>query len=174
MPQMQNMTGRHSRHMESKPESFQRGVSTMQIGCSAETRYSIWRKATSVTLIMLTFVGCARGPSIGQVRGKVTLEGKPVDHATVTFQPTSGLTSYGVTDRDGSYELRFSRDRPGAIVGMHEVSIGTYRVSTGADGNPAEFPETIPEVYNARTELRREVKPGQQTIDFHLENGKSG
>lgn len=72
-------------------------------------------------------LGCGdSGPSVGKVTGVVTLDGEPIDKATVSFHPTQGRGSIGLTDADGKYELRFTRNKFGALLGEHKVTISTH------------------------------------------------
>ena len=100
---------------------------------------------------------------MGLVEGVVRLDGKLVPEATVVFQPEHGSTSYGQTDADGHFELMFSSTNPGAVIGRHQVSIGTFMAHEGE-------PETIPPCYNLKSELVRDVDAGTQNIDFDLED----
>ena len=77
-------------------------------------------------LWMLVVVnGCGKGgPQVAPVNGRVTLGGRPLENADVTFQPDgSQRASIGRTDPDGRYELAYKRGQPGAIVGPHTVRI---------------------------------------------------
>src|SRR4051812_48296339 len=81
-------------------------------------------------LLLLATLGCAGGPKVVSVSGRVTLDSKPLAGAHVNFQPVGDLNSppgsgsYGKTDADGRYTLRLIQpDRPGAVVGKHKVSI---------------------------------------------------
>ncbi|MFH1267628.1 MAG: carboxypeptidase regulatory-like domain-containing protein [Planctomycetota bacterium] len=116
--------------------------------------------------------GCADGgPKLGQVSGTVTLDGQPLAPAKVEFQPqeAGGSPSYGTTDESGRYELTFSLDRPGAMIGKHLVRITTYRQLSSQDpGGPGELPERVPPKYNANSELIREVESGHNSFDFQL------
>ena len=125
---------------------------------------------------MLAFgmvVGCG-GPSdqpdLGSVSGTVTLDGKPLANATVMFQPEQGRPSYGVTDDDGYYELRYTANTDGAVVGKHVVSITTYEDPEEEGQKPT--PEKVPVDYNENAaenpEMNVEVKSGSQTFDFNL------
>src|SRR5262249_29795995 len=92
---------------------------------------------------VLTLAGLACGCGsykLAPVSGQVTLNGKPLPNAAVIFQPkrsatsTPGPGSYGKTDEQGRYSLRIvGQDRPGAVVGMHQVSIST-QVSEDSTG----------------------------------------
>lgn len=112
----------------------------------------------------VTWYGCGRA-NTGHVTGRVTLGGAPREHVTVIFRSDTGAASSGVTDRDGHYELR-----PPPIVGNHHVTLETYRITRDDQGNPVEYPETLPARYNKDSKLVRSVAAGKQTIDFELES----
>lgn len=120
--------------------------------------------------------GCgSSGPELGEVGGTVTLDGKPLPMAYVTFrrQDGSGRPSMGCTDQDGHYELGYSRVREGSLLGDFTVSISTFRDQPDVDteGNPIPAsPETVPARYNVQSELTAKVESGSQEINFDLKS----
>jgi len=123
-------------------------------------------------LLVALILGCDSGPELGTVRGTVTLDDKPLPKARVVFQPVeSGPSSHAETDDAGHYELQFEKDKPGAVLGEHNVTVETFRVAYDESGEPVEVPETVPAKYNAETTLTRTVNPGEQTIDLKLSSG---
>jgi hypothetical protein len=67
----------------------------------------------------------------------------------------------GRTDVDGGYELGYKRGQPGALVGMHMV-----RIFVSPEGT--KNPPIIAAKFDANSELRREVKPGDNVFDFDV------
>jgi hypothetical protein len=125
------------------------------------------------TLLHLAALGCSRGGApLGEVRGTVKLDGKPVPQALVTFQPTGNVGTYSAayTDASGEYRLVYSRTRHGAWVGEHEVTISTAVEVADENGRTKRNPERIPARYNKRTELIRQVSARANRIDFDLES----
>ena len=116
--------------------------------------------------------GCRRGPRLGTVTGTVTLDGKPLANAQVEFQPTAGAPpSYGTTDALGRYELRYTKEKLGAVVGGHIVRITTQTTAVDPEtGEEYQIPQRVPEKYNYRSELVRQVTPEPNIIDFRLES----
>lgn len=106
----------------------------------------------------LTLTGCDSGPELGEVQGTVRLDGKPVAGVMLEFKPEEGETSYGTTNQQGEYKLRFDRQRDGAVVGKHKVKI------TPDDDTRVR----IPARYNEETTLVETVEPGKNQIDFDL------
>lgn len=123
----------------------------------------------SLFLVLLTACGCSGGsthPPTATVSGTVTLDGQPLENATLMFQPESGRPSTGVTDKEGRYTLEYMAGVPGATLGMHFVIIRT--LVAGEDGRPPVSPEKLPKKYHDETGLRVEVKSGANTHDFDL------
>lgn len=120
-------------------------------------------------LAVVGLVGCGGDANLGTVTGTITLDGQPVSDATVNFSPKSGSPSNGRTDSAGKYELSFSRSKKGAEIGEHTVRITTYRkANPDAETPVAAVPEKIPAKYNSKTELKKTVTSGNNTIDFPL------
>jgi hypothetical protein len=77
-------------------------------------------------LLAIGLIGCgAKGPKLAPVRGVVTLDGKAIAGAFVTFRPMSpGPSSMAVTGPDGRFELALSDGRrKGATVAEHEITV---------------------------------------------------
>jgi hypothetical protein len=83
----------------------------------------------SIVMFLAAVMTSGCGTHLTKVSGKVTLDGKPVDGATVVFTETANpsLMSTGVTDAQGEYSLTtFSGgDKPirGCPPGNYQVSI---------------------------------------------------
>lgn len=127
--------------------------------------------STRMTWLMLAAAllsGCSGSAAdVAPVSGRVTLDGVPLAGARIRFQPeaSSGSPSYGTADQDGNYVLGYKRDQPGALIGWH-----TIRIEGGArDPDTKAKPRALPARYNTESELREEVKAGEDNaIDFEL------
>jgi hypothetical protein len=117
--------------------------------------------------------GCNRGPQLAPVRGRVTLDGKAIESAEVKFQPADGRTSHGITDANGRFELRYTRDEMGALVGPHTVRILSATEVTLPNGQFQLRPQLVPARYNSQSELHEEVKAGEDNeFNFDLASKK--
>lgn len=114
--------------------------------------------------------GGASGPPLAKVTGVVTLDGNPVEGATISFVPKGeGAMSLALTDPEGKFAMRTAAGKEGAVVGDHTITV-SLSVTTGggatgsADdlappqsfegGAPAEAPKTlflVPEKYGSPT-----------------------
>jgi hypothetical protein len=97
--------------------------------------------SAAALLVAAGAIGCHG--EVVPVSGRVTLDGKPLADAVVTFQPlghgkamaTTTTGSVGKTDSDGRFRLRLvSPERNGAAVGDHFITISAPPGET--DGAP--------------------------------------
>jgi hypothetical protein len=125
-------------------------------------------QVTTIAMLMAAAIGCGKsGPQIAPVHGRVTLDGRPLVRADITFQPEGAQrASIGRTDDEGHYELAYKRGEPGAIVGKHTVHV---EVSSELVKNPPP----IPARYAANSELHHQVEPGENEIDLKLESDRN-
>ncbi len=120
--------------------------------------------------------GCRSGIELLPVSGVVTLDGKPVEQATVLFKPETGPVAYGQTDSAGRFELS-TAGRKGAVPGKHKVSITKTKV-TGVGNDEMVDPEKVktewivPQKFTdpEKSELTAEVARGKTTFEFHLKS----
>ena len=114
-----------------------------------------------LTVVLLSFACRQRGPELGEVRGTVTLDGRPLAQATVIFEPKAGgHASRAVTDSSGHYQLVYLRDTTGALVGSHIV-----KVFTASENNPKE---RIPARYNKQSTLTADVGSGANEYNVSM------
>src|SRR5262249_19326936 len=155
--------------------------------CSAGASYRPLPKDYSMRVRLLVLgcllsAGCA-GSNVAPVSGTVTLNGKPLAHATVVFQPESagknpGPGSSGTTDEKGRYTLRVMTTKaPGALVGKHKVSITADEgdregeSSAPSSTNKVIRKALVPPEYNVQTKLTFDVPAGGSTsADFDLKS----
>jgi hypothetical protein len=100
-------------------------------------------RAYKFLLVMLVgfSVGCSGsiGPPPVPVSGKVTLGGKPVDGATVTFlSTTGGRSASGKTASDGSFKLSTINTDDGARPGEYNVTIAKIESKLGGKETDVE------------------------------------
>ena len=128
------------------------------------------RLACASVVLLLCVTGCfRRGPELAPVTGTVTLDGEPLAGAQVEFKPMRGNPSYGTTDQLGRYDLKYTKDKSGGVVGSHVVRITTQTTAVDPEtGSEIQVPQRVPERYNDRSQLIRDVKPGENQIRFAL------
>ena len=119
---------------------------------------------------LLLTAGCGSS-NIGTVTGTVTMDGEPLKGAMVEFFPKAGGgASSGMTNGQGEYELRYSRDVMGAEKGEHLVQIYTGNVTTEEGDYSGARAETVPAKYNQESELSATVSGGSNVLDFDLDS----
>ncbi|MEP3480900.1 MAG: carboxypeptidase regulatory-like domain-containing protein [Fuerstiella sp.] len=134
--------------------------------------------------VFLALPGCGGAasdmPDIGQVTGKVTIDGQPGANLMVTFQPQSGRPSYATTDEAGAYELTYNGDAKGAKLGSNLVTISTagggedYGDGGSAKEVSLENADALPAKYNtlagANEEMTVEVKSGANEFNWDIQS----
>lgn len=75
--------------------------------------------------ILLVIGGCSKPPiDLGYVSGVITVDGKPLDNANISFRPMEGgRPSFGLTNSNGYYTLYHTSKFQGAELGEHKVEI---------------------------------------------------
>lgn len=129
---------------------------------------TLWGAAS--LLCLCAVAGCGSDSDLAAVTGRITLNGRPLEGAIVQFQPVgqAGSPSAGITDEDGRYELMFTFNRRGAMVGEHRVTIRTAAIYYEDEDCDCEKADPIPPEYNDNTELVRIVEPSGNSFDFDL------
>ncbi len=117
-----------------------------------------------LALLVGALSGCGGGgPTLATVHGRITLDGKPLAHAGVRFEPQNARASYAVTDAQGNYALHYIRDEMGAKIGEHTVRISTANPHAGR-------PDSVPARYNTNSTLKKTVVAGDNVFDFDLKS----
>jgi hypothetical protein len=125
-------------------------------------------------LALALAAGCGQG-DVAPVSGRVTLNGQPLPHANISFQPVSPgpsvrpdtAGSAGRTDADGHFTLRLiDPDRDGALVGKHVVTITTATSATG--DNSAAKGERVPKSWRDGSQQFDVPAGGTTAANFDL------
>ena len=140
----------------------------------------------ALLLPIMAISGCGRD-SMGQVRGKIVFEGKPVPVGTVTFAPTGeggnehmpGKAAVGGPDKNGEFTLSTYKAQDGAHVGKHLV---TYTPPQAPEANEEHRKtQAFKDEYQNYLTFGQcrlpaphylEVKPGQNEFTLELKKGK--
>ena len=117
-------------------------------------------------LVALLAVGCTRGPAIGTVKGRVTMDNQVVDGGLIRLVPADGNSQPAdCIITGGNYSITMP-------VGDKKVEIywtkgGGGKVDTATQGTEQVI-AMIPPKYNTQTELTYTVESGTATKDFAL------
>jgi hypothetical protein len=91
--------------------------------------------ALGILLVAGAAAGC--GGKTVKVEGIVTLDGTPVQGATVIFVPQGGeREANGLTDADGVFHLTTFNTGDGAMPGTYKVTVEKHAVPTDLGGTP--------------------------------------
>ena len=122
-------------------------------------------------LLLLLPAGCSENGLV-EVAGQVTLDDKPLEKGTISFMPADGKgPSAAAIIEQGAYSVEVAP-------GEKKVEILGYK-STGKrryDENDPSSPmidinkQILPERFNTKTELTREVTPAARQHDFAVKS----
>lgn len=141
--------------------------------------------AVTFLLCLVLMTGCGKPQfPLGQVRGRLTLDGQGVVDAKIWLRPVAGgRPSFGESDQAGNYSIRYNAERMGALPGEHIVTVSTFQeayepdeeADDGKDGSVRKSTpgraEEIPAKYSEKP-LKVIVREGSNTIDLPLDSKK--
>ncbi|VTR99239.1 hypothetical protein [Tuwongella immobilis] len=137
-----------------------------------------WVGGMLVGIGLMGLLGC--GPSGAVVMGTVTLDGKPVDDGSITFEPADGQgASVGSTITAGKFQVDSTQ---GMLPGKKKVTIRASQ-KTGkqvAASPPAPAGTMVDEVRifpprgTAPPVESAEIKPGDNQLEFALQSKPTG
>ena len=141
-------------------------------------------KAVIVFMVVATFVistGCGSGNPFDTVpvTGSVTLDGQPVEGATVIFQPTGDhKAATATTDSSGEFTLTTGESGDGAMPGVYKVTVFKTKMEPGADLSGLSFEEAALKAKQEDDERLKKYPGGMPTQDLlpvkYKDAGKSG
>ena len=130
-----------------------------------------WLRLGFVAFAIFVAHGCQSEVELGDVRGKVTMDGEPLPNATIRFIPTGGgRSALGRTNAEGEYQMQYSATASGALVGPVRVEITVAEEVEDRRGHTYMSPELVPEKYNVKSELSAEITRGNNLHNFDLQS----
>jgi len=146
---------------------------------------SLFRTGIAVLLpyVVLAWCGCGEASNRGAVRGKVTVNGAPLESGDISFVSTgaAAVPSSGAAILKGEYEIS---QEQGPVAGQYQVQIRAFRGTgrkmwdgMGPENAPAsqknyveDMEQFIPAKYNETSELKADVVAGQvNELNFDLQ-----
>ena len=116
---------------------------------------------------ILFLAGCSG--DWGNVAGKVTVDGKPLEKGVVTLHPMNdGPAAYGQV-QDGSFTVSTGQ-KAGVAAGSYKVTVAATTIPRSGTKEKAQF-LTPPKYATPKTsDLKAEVKPGGNTLELDLKS----
>lgn len=101
-------------------------------------------KSLILCVLVTAFVGCGESnPPTEEVTGVVTLDGKPVEGATITFtaDDAAGESATGKSGVDGKYTLTTFSAGDGAMAGSYKITVKKFPEVEGSAAPTAPVEE---------------------------------
>ena len=152
---------------------------------NSKSNSSLQRKCAFATGLLITFfaIGCGSGDALNRqaISGFVSVNGNPLKHGLIRFEPQGTTTGPGVMAEIFEGEFCFSKDN-GPIPGTHRVEVEATQFQGFAIDNEAAYTAAvmqtgrsplgrnpIPAAYNANSTLTVFVQDSDdQTFPFDL------
>ncbi len=147
---------------------------------------AVWR-VTSLMMIAACGLGCngESGEELVVVTGRITLDEKPLEGATVAFIPEKSKQSqpsWGFSDAEGNYQLKTAEGRDGICLGEYRIVVSKL---TMQDGSPiprgsqtggAEGLELVPFPHSdpRQTKNIAVIKDEDEVFDLDIKSGEQG
>lgn len=132
--------------------------------------FSVARVFLILSFLLSLPVGCSHEPPYGDVKGLITFDGKPIPAGAIRFIPLDGATATaGGAIENGRYAVRVP-------VNQCRVEISSAAAIASPSGKNAttasvELPvELLPPRYNMHSELRHDVRAGDNEANFDLKS----
>lgn len=122
----------------------------------------------AIVLMAALAAGCGSDAPTHPVKGRVTLDGTPIEKGSIRFSPTGEASPAGGEIKNGEYSLMAPPGESKVEITSTKV-IGQRKAYNTPDSPMVDITrEAVPEKYNARTTLKFEVKAGNNSKDFDL------
>jgi hypothetical protein len=133
------------------------------------THRSVFLQIALMSFLGILVAGCSKGRPMGDVRGRVTVNGEPVKEGGVRFIPVNGQTqTTGGIIRDGSFSVQVPVTKQRVEFSANVVD--KEKTPPNATGDQIVMKILIPERYNTRSELTLDVVSGLNEPIFELKN----
>ena len=152
---------------------------------NSKSNSSLQRKRTFATGLLITFfaIGCGSGDALNRpaISGFVSVNGDPLKHGLIRFEPQGTTTGPGVMAEIFEGQFCFSKDN-GPVPGTHRVEVEATQFQGFAIDNEAAYTaavmqtgrsplgrDPIPAAYNTNSTLTVFVQDSDdQTFPFDL------
>ena len=133
-------------------------------------------RARKLGLCLLAAILAGCGGRLGQVKGKVTLDGRPVAGADLFFKSTTKpeCEFFGVSGEDGVYQVSY-RTFGGLPGGRYDVTVTRHVLGDGAPLPAGEEGDAAKSEGRALKQIylfEADVAAGDNEVSFELSRGK--
>src|SRR5262245_23665884 len=86
----------------------------------------------AIPALVVLAAGCSGGPKLAKVTGTVTLDGKPIPKATLTFEAVGQRPASVRVENGQVVEATTFKPGDGVPVGSHKVSVSAFEDASSA------------------------------------------
>ena len=121
--------------------------------------------------IILCIAGCRRSDGLLQITGAVTYDGQPLQNGTISFLPSDGRgPTAAAIIAEGNYSVKVAPGPKHVRIESYKVVGRRHYVPNDPTSPMVDIQKQIlPECYNTKTNLTREIIPTVGSYAFVLE-----
>jgi hypothetical protein len=119
----------------------------------------------------IVFASCSRGPAQGTVNGEVTLDDQPLKKGHVNFEAVDGSSpTTGAMIEEGKFTAQVPTGQMKVM--LHATKVVGKRKLYDTPEAPweDEVAELLPGRYNLNSDLKLDVKRGEQNVKYELKS----
>jgi len=122
-----------------------------------------------LALLVVLIAGCSKGKQVGDVHGKVTVNGQPLMEGAVSFIPVNGdkRTTGGLV-RNGEFEVEVPVTKQRVEITANIID--KEKTPPNATADQIVMKALVPAKYNSHSELTLDVVPGVNEVEYKLTN----
>ena len=126
----------------------------------------VCQRMPQLMLLIVLVAGCSKGKPIGDVRGKVTLNGEPLAQGAVQFVPVNGDTpTTGGLIRDGAFQVEVPVAKQRVKISSNTVDKEKTPPNATAD---QIVMKSLPAKYNSQSDITLDVVAGANEVEYKL------
>lgn len=122
-----------------------------------------------LALLLVLVAGCSKGKPVGDVQGKVTVNGQPLAEGAVRFIPVNGDTAAtGGLIRNGEFQVEVPVAKQRVEISSNIVD--KEKTPPNATADQIVMKSLVPARYNSQSNVTLDVVSGVNEVEYKLTN----
>lgn len=128
-------------------------------------------RVLAILLLGASSTGCmSRGPPVVPVSGILKCNGHPIANLQLSFIPTTGPASTGMSDSTGRFKLIVTPKQDGAVVGTHTVIVSYNPPPDEFHPAPSNLDEILAKFGSPESSpLKVEISQAKDNLEINLD-----
>lgn len=129
----------------------------------------VCQRMPHLALLLVLVAGCSKGKPVGDVQGKVTVNGQPLAEGAVRFIPVNGDTAAtGGLIRNGEFQVEVPVAKQRVEISSNIVD--KEKTPPNATADQIVMKSLVPARYNSQSNVTLDVVSGVNEVEYKLTN----